>query len=77
MCCGYGNDGLGTVGFDCVMVPGAVNNANTDVGSNVCGRTTVAGGFGAGASICCEGQALIIPSYKNAKATLACRSNHF
>lgn len=40
-CCAYGNDGAGTNGFDCVIVPGAskgTNNADMLPGDEFCGR---------------------------------------
>ena len=41
MCCGYGTDGVGTSGFDCVQIPGAVKMAaNTVLSFNaLCGRS--------------------------------------
>ncbi|TRY67506.1 hypothetical protein TCAL_11774 [Tigriopus californicus] len=39
MCCGYGEDGAGMSGFDCLVIPGAQNVMKTgiDAGSQFCG----------------------------------------
>ncbi len=43
VCCGYGVAGVGTTGYDCVIVPGAVKSASpyTGVANQFCGG----GGF--------------------------------
>eukprot|EP00095_Tigriopus_kingsejongensis_P009430 maker-scaffold305_size215425-snap-gene-1.13 protein:Tk09430 transcript:maker-scaffold305_size215425-snap-gene-1.13-mRNA-1 annotation:"PREDICTED: uncharacterized protein LOC101744434" len=37
-CCGYGADGAGILGFDCVTIPGARNKDNVLVSPKICGR---------------------------------------
>ncbi|TRY65881.1 hypothetical protein TCAL_14040, partial [Tigriopus californicus] len=39
MCCGYGEDGAGMSGFDCLVIPGAqkVMKTGIDAGSQFCG----------------------------------------
>ncbi len=40
MCCSYGSDGLtGSMGYDCLNIPGAENDAGVMVRSNLCGRS--------------------------------------
>ncbi len=41
MCCSYGVDGMNTMGYDCVNIPGAEKAAATKLmtGSNLCGRS--------------------------------------
>lgn len=38
-CCGYGIDGMKTNGYDCVIIPGAVNLMNVPVSPQICGQT--------------------------------------
>eukprot|EP00093_Oithona_nana_P004333 04333.XXX_140302_138918_1 [CDS] Oithona nana genome sequencing. len=42
-CCGYGSDGMGTKGYDCVIIDGAVKNTNDmkGLGERFCGRQLV------------------------------------
>lgn len=56
MCCGYGLDGKGTKGYDCIVIPGAskVNAPGTPVANNICGQAlaTIAGGTVIATTIC-------------------------
>ncbi len=41
MCCRYGSNGVGTSGYDCAIVPGAINKAVAGLGNlndRFCGR---------------------------------------
>eukprot|EP00095_Tigriopus_kingsejongensis_P007394 maker-scaffold112_size353035-snap-gene-1.14 protein:Tk07394 transcript:maker-scaffold112_size353035-snap-gene-1.14-mRNA-1 annotation:"PREDICTED: uncharacterized protein LOC103516194" len=41
MCCGYGSDGVGTMGFDCLIIPGAEKSVMPSemlLGNQFCGR---------------------------------------
>ena len=66
MCCGYGNDGLGVSGFDCLILPGAAKMTNTQSRlpyDEFCGRSrglvtsemkTTAATQAAPMTICCR-----------------------
>ena len=59
MCCGYGPDGLGTGGFDCVVIPGAqkMTPPCTLLQANAfCGRSQglVTVSPGVPRTVCCE-----------------------
>ena len=43
-CCGYGQRGDGTKSYDCVIIPGARNNANVVKVSRYCGRQKLGAG---------------------------------
>merc|ERR1712156_779886 len=49
-CCGYGPDGMGTVGYDCVIIPGASKNTamakSVSGGSEFCGRQLATAALG-------------------------------
>ena len=57
-CCGFGADGMKTVGYDCVIIPGASKKAGDDLkGSEFCGRqlgTAMSGAEVAAATVCCK-----------------------
>lgn len=60
-CCGYGPDGMGTVGYDCVIIPGASKNTamakSVSGGSEFCGRQLATAALGMAkpaATICCK-----------------------
>ena len=40
-CCGYGTDGLGTNGYDCVVIPGALKSSEGAIQGRdkLCGRS--------------------------------------
>ena len=59
MCCGYGADGMISIGYDCVQIPGALKAAMTSMmgPSQICGRAK--GGLVSvsgmtAVTICCE-----------------------
>ena len=57
-CCGYGTNGAGTGGFDCVMIPSASKQMTSNVilaANAICGRSMglVSAGGGASATVCC------------------------
>ncbi len=40
MCCGYGKDGMGTNGYDCLIIPGAEKASNSEIKPDMfCGRS--------------------------------------
>lgn len=55
-CCAYGAAGIGVLGYDCVMIPGASNAAGTAVKApSYCGRrlTTVTAAI-TSKTVCCK-----------------------
>lgn len=58
-CCGYGNNGKVTTGYDCVMIPSATKQATAGVviGANAfCGRSSglASQATGAAKTVCCK-----------------------
>ena len=54
-CCRYGQDGLGTGGYDCLAIYGAESVHGGHQPSRVCGRSEgIIDLFGAAATICCK-----------------------
>lgn len=62
-CCGYGANGIGSMGYDCIMIPHATRQTTSGAqvpGNAFCGRskglaiTNTAGTATATVSICCE-----------------------
>ena len=61
-CCGYGADGVQTMGFDCVQIPSArleAGNSLAQGGDHFCGKLGLVGVLTAtssadAVSICCE-----------------------
>ena len=55
-CCGYGTDGLGTNGYDCVVIPGALKSSEGAIQGRdkLCGRSKglVTADMEAAATIC-------------------------
>lgn len=41
ICCGYGVSGVATLGYDCVVIPGALKSTDMEMmaGSQICGRS--------------------------------------
>ena len=58
-CCGYGPTGIGTKGYDCVQIPGALKALTTTMmgHSMLCGRSKGLGSLPTGVAavtVCCE-----------------------
>ena len=53
-CCGYGMDGMGTNGYDCVDIPGAVTGTKMTkgAGERFCGRNLVTAAGAVSKTIC-------------------------
>jgi len=53
-CCGYGADGMGTMGYDCVDIPGAVTGTKMTkgAGERFCGRNLVTAAGAVTKTIC-------------------------
>eukprot|EP00094_Tigriopus_californicus_P013432 TCALIF_12992-PA protein Name:"Protein of unknown function" AED:0.02 eAED:0.02 QI:43/1/0.83/1/0.2/0.5/6/0/233 len=58
MCCGYGTDGMGTTGYDCIQIPGAQvkTGAMTRIQDVICGSGKGIGINGDTKTICSEWQ---------------------
>ena len=60
MCCGYGPDGMGVSGFDCVNIPGALSVMTTTKQgpSAFCGQLGLVsmGDLATPTTVCCEYQ---------------------
>ncbi len=55
VCCGYGNNGIGTGGFDCAIIVGASKTGGTSLpGSEFCGRMGLATANNAAANTVCS-----------------------
>jgi len=64
-CCGYGMDGMGTLGYDCLIIPNAMNSKVTKFaagGSEFCGRALADGLDTAGAAKTTEDAAATVCS---------------
>ncbi|XP_059081532.1 uncharacterized protein LOC131879276 [Tigriopus californicus] len=58
-CCGYGNDGKGVNGYDCVVIPGALKQTAKEElipGSQICGRKMVSADEGEDLKTICTDQ---------------------
>jgi hypothetical protein len=55
MCCGYGTAGLGTMGYDCIIIPGAAKVAGAIIISQAfCGRDGLATAATSGSMTVCS-----------------------
>ena len=61
-CCGYGSDGMGTKGYDCVIIDGAVKNTNDmkGLGERFCGRQLVSNDMDMATKTICSKYSYII-----------------